>query len=328
MLPNERIMAAIKGLPTDEVPYQEIFFGHRGFAEHFGGTQDSAEAAARYLFNSGQCSYLVGGFWWGAGEQGEVEGGEHRYAGGNMLTMKDVEAMQPPRVFEESILRLEESIAAARKYNLATHVFLMNSFHSCATTIGLENFCYAMFDAPEVIHAYMDKIEQYNRDTLMRLRDFDIDFVFFDGDCAYKNGLMISPTDFRSFWFERTKKTLEVCQENGWPYCFHTDGKIDEVYPMLIELGFSATHGVEAACNNLADIKERFGDKITLIGNFDIVDLAFKTPAQIISMTKDMLEIGSKGGRYMAACNTMAKDDIPLENYLAFRDTIVNFNTK
>jgi len=325
MTPRERIMAALAGKPTDTVPYQEIFFGHSGVAEHFGGPQNSPENAAKYLKNSGQCSFLVSGFWWTLkSNYKEVSDGEKRYAGGDMLTMEDVDLMRPPE-FEEAIPQLKESIAAARKYDLATHVFLMNSFHSCATTMGLENFCYAMYDTPEIISAYMDKVEQYNRDILTRLIDYDIDFVFFDGDCAYKNGLMVSPANFRELWFDRTRRTVEVCRDNGWPYCYHTDGKIDEVCPLLIELGFSAMHGVEAAANNLAEIKKQFGDKITLIGNFDIVDLALKTPKEIKMATIEMLKIGADGGRYIAACNTLPGNNIPLGNYLAFRNAIVNF---
>ena len=293
MLPRERIMKALVGEETDRVPYQEIFFAHKGFAEYFGGLQKTPEDAARYLANSGQCSYLVGGFWWMLqSKQQEVEHDVKRYAGGDAITMDDVINMQAPG-FEESIAALNDAIAAARKYNLATHVFLM--------------------------------IEEYNRSVLHKLSKFDIDFIFFDGDCAYKNGLMINPGMFRDIWFDKTKATIEVCQNYGWPYCYHTDGKIDEVYPLLIELGFSATHGIEAAANSLAEVKAKFGRQITLIGNFDIADLALKTPAEIHEMTIEMLKIGGQGGRYIAGCNTLPGNNIPLENYLAFRNAIVNF---
>jgi len=325
MLPRERIMKVLAGEETDRVPFQEIFFGHQAVAEYFGGLQKTPEDAARYLANSGQCSYLVGGFWWTLQSKYlEVEHDVKRYAGGDAITMDDVINMQPP-IFEERIDALNNAIAAARKYNLATHVFLMNSFHSASTSMGLDNLALALYDTPEIVESYMNKIEEYNRSVLHKLSKFDIDFVFFDGDCAYKNGLMINPRMFRDIWFDKTKATIEVCQKYGWPYCYHTDGKIDEVYPLLIELGFSATHGVEAAANSLAEIKSKFGKQITLIGNFDIADLAFKTSAEIHDMTVEMLKIGSQGGRYIAACNTLPGNNIPLENYLAFRDTIVNF---
>ena len=325
MTPRERILAALKGLPIDRVPYQEIFFNHRYVSEYFGGPQNTLEDGARYLANSGQCSMLVAGFWWVPGDHySNTNEGESRYTGGHAWKMEDVLAMEEPDI-EKSIAQIKEGISAARKLNLACHIFVMSSFHSASTVMGLENLCYTLCDAPEVIHSYMDRVEAYNRKVLRRLSSYDIDFVFIDGDCAYKTGLMVSPDMFRELWFERTRGTISICQENNWPYCYHTDGKIDDVYPLLIELGFSGTHGIESAANDLADIKARFGDKLTLIGNFDISELAMCTPEEITKMTEEMLSVGSVGGRYIAGCNTLAGDNIPLENYLAFRDCIVNW---
>jgi len=325
MTPRERILAAFKGEPTDRLPYLEVFFGHRAFAEHFGGPQDSPEAAARYLRNSGQCSYLVGGFWWAPGDNYRDTGeGHRRYVAGQLWTLDDVAAMVEPD-YAASAKGLETAIAAARAEELACHVFIMSSFHSASTVMGLENLCYTLCDAPEVLHAYMDRVEAYNRKVLRFLGDYAIDIVFIDGDCAYKNGLMVSPAQFRELWFERTRETVAICREHGWPYCYHTDGKGDDIYPLLIELGFSATHGVEAAANDLADIKRRFGRDITLIGNFDIVDLANRTPAEIAVMTRRMLDIGAPGGRYVAACNTLPGNDIPLANMLVYQNEIVRY---
>jgi uroporphyrinogen-III decarboxylase len=326
MTPRERIMAVLAGQPTDRVPFNEIFFGHVAVSEYFGGPQKTMRDAARYLYNSGQCSILPAGFWWApSSEYHATSEGTQRYAGGHPWTMEEVEAMAEPDV-EPAFERIEEGIAAAREFGLAVHIFLMNGFHSASTTMGLENLCYVLYDTPEVLHRFIERVETFNRKMLRRLAQYDIDFIFFDGDCAYKNGLMIAPDMFREVWHEQTHETVKVCQDYGWPYCYHTDGKIDEVYPLLIELGFSGTHGVESAANDLVDIKARFGKEITLFGNFDIVDLAMRTPEEIAAMTRRMLEAGSPGGRYVAACNTLPGNDIPLENYLAFRDTIVNYS--
>jgi len=325
MLPRERILNALAGKETDRVPYNEIFFGHRAYAEHFGGPQHTFEDACRYIANSGQCSIMAGGFWYYyQSKSAKTAHGESRYSGGDMLTMDDVIAMPVPD-FEATAETLKKNIAAARKYDLSVHFFLMNAFHSASTSMGLDNFCLALYDNPEMVNAYLDKIEDFNRSVIRKLRPYGVDFVFFDGDCAYKNGLMVSPSMFRDLWFDRTKKTVSICREQNLPYCYHTDGKGDDVYPLLIELGFSATHGVEAAANDLSDIKSRFGKDLTLIGNFDIADLAQRTPEEIRAMTRQMLSSGAAGGRYVAACNTLPGDNIPLENFLAFHDEIVNF---
>ena len=325
MTPRERILATFRGLPTDALPYQEIFFGNRAVSEHFGGPQKTIADAAGWISNSGQCSLLVAGFWWCPGDvYKDTAGGEHRYAGGKQWTMDDVAAMKEPDI-EQQFLQLGETVDAAKARNLACHIFIMNGFHSASTVMGLENLCYTIFDNPEVVHSYIKRVEIFNRKVLERLAAFDIDFVFIDGDCAYKNGLMISPELFKEFWYEQTSLTIETCKNIGWPCCYHTDGKVDDVLPLLIELGICATHGIESAANDLAEIKQRYGDKITLIGNFDITELAWRNVDEIVSMTNKMLSIGAKDGRYIAACNTKVTDDIPLENYLAFRDCIVNW---
>lgn len=328
MTPRERILAVLAGQQTDVVPYQEIFFGHLGVAEHFGGPQGSTDSQARYVAHSGMCSLLVGGFWWCPGNHyHETSEGVSRYeASHKPWTMDDVEQMQEPDI-DEKLQHIQEMIVSARKHQLATHVFIMNCFHSASTSMGLENLCMTMYDDPEVLSAYLDRIELFNQKVLTRLWDYDIDFVFVDGDCAYKSGLMVRPELFRQLWYDRTDKTMDICRQRGWPYCFHTDGKIDQIYPMLIEMGFSAHHGVEKAANDLADIKKRFGTQITLIGNFDIVDLANQSPETITTLTREMLAVGSPGGRYVAACNTLPGNNIPLENYLAFRNAIVTYST-
>jgi len=131
-------MAVLKGQPTDRVPYQEIFFGHRAFAEHFGGPQDSPEAAARYLRNSGQCSYLVGGFWWIPEDTYRVTGeGQRRYAAGRLWTLGDVAAMREPDL-AAAAKGLDAAIADARAQELACHVFIMSSFHYLANRTPAE----------------------------------------------------------------------------------------------------------------------------------------------------------------------------------------------
>jgi len=152
-----------------------------------------------------------------------------------------------------------------------------------------------------------------------------VDGVLFDGDCAFKSGLMVSPPVFRELVFDRTARTVAALKEADIPYALHSDGKADDLLPVLIDLGFSAFHGVEAAANDLGDIKARFGGDITLVGNMDVVFLTHSTPDEVREATLAMLETGSPGGRYMAACNTSPMDYIPNENYLAMVDTILGY---
>ena len=41
----------------------------------------------------------------------------------------------------------------------------------------------------------------------------EIGFVVLDNDCAYKNGLMVSPELFEKLWFKRTEKTMQILKD-------------------------------------------------------------------------------------------------------------------
>ena len=114
MLPRERIMKVLAGEETDRVPFQEIFFGHQAVAEYFGGLQKTPEDAARYLANSGQCSYLVGGFWWTLQSKYlEVEHDVKRYAGGDAQEGNALPPLEPQKTGGDERNGQEEQALAA-----------------------------------------------------------------------------------------------------------------------------------------------------------------------------------------------------------------------
>ncbi len=151
MTPRERILGSIKGLETDVIPYQEVFFQNTAVAEYFGGPQKTFDDAVRYLANSGQCSALVSGFWWaGSDNYQNSSSGEQRYAGGRIWTMDDVRGMQEPDI-QKQLSQLKDNIEVTHDKSLASHIFIMNGFHSASTAMGLENLCYCLYDNPEVV---------------------------------------------------------------------------------------------------------------------------------------------------------------------------------
>jgi len=100
---------------------------------------------------------------------------------------------------------------------------------------------------------------------------------------------------------------------------------LDDVIPLLIELGFSAVHGCEKAANDLRHLVDVFGDDIVLAGNMDVVFLSRATLEEVKRETEEMLRIGSSKGKFIAACNTSPLDYIPEENYIAMAETIKSF---
>jgi len=327
---SERFLKVFEGGKADRVPRQEMFFSHPELAKRFGQSDNPTPAdQARFVraigWGSMSCSWL--GWTPGIISEEASDGTEH-YAGGNLETIEQFENLRlSEEQIENNIENLIELSRAAHNEGLACHTWITSCIHSLATGMGLENFAVACYDNPDFIAECMERVEEHNRRMVNLAADY-VDFFAFDGDCAYKTGLMMSPDMFKKFWYEPTKKTCELLKELNKPYMYHTDGKVDEIYPLLIELGFSAAHGVEAAANDLAEVKKKFGKDLTLIGNMDVVDLTRKSIPEIKEEVLKMLEAGSPGGRYIAGCNTIVREYIPFENYLAMIEEIDGFRPR
>ncbi len=324
---DSNLMRALHGEPTDGVPFWEVWFGMSGLAEHVLGAPIDGIADEIAFARRMRWEYLripVPARHLGASSAVASDGTSH-YIQGGRVDLDELYARPDP---DWSAARDEgrQRMAAAREAGMVTIVYVPWSFHVVSIALGLGNLSYLLYDDREYIEALFDWVEEGVRTAISEVViPLGVDVVLFDGDCAFKNGLMVNPRMFRDLVFDRTRDTVAPLRDAGITYTLHSDGKADELLPLLIELGFSAFHGVEAAANDLGDIKRRFGSQITLMGNMDVVFLTHATVAQVRSQTKRMLAVGAEGGRYVAACNTSPLDYIPYENYLAMVEEIHNF---
>ncbi len=124
------------------------------------------------------------------------------------------------------------------------------------------------------------------------------------------------------FTLEPSRQTFKLISDLGIPIAFHTDGRLDDVIQLLLELGVSAVHGCEKQANDLCHLVSEFGDQITLCGNMDVLFLSAAPPEEVSAETEKILQIGSSSEQFIAGCNTSPQDYLPLENYRAMANAI------
>jgi len=324
---SRNLLKLLNGYRCENPPFWEVWFCMHEFCNRRYGDYNSIDSRIRMAQDLGMAAVFLGAVDTNVSfaELQPASDGSIHYTSGSLKNLSQLSEKPLPdwKSIRNKMLADREAI---RKSGLACWIVLPWCFHSVATSMGLENFSLAVYDDPSFIDTAFEWVEERNRMAIDSIiSEIHPDFVLFDGDCAHKTGLMIQPSTFRKLTFEKTAKTVSRLKALGIPYCFHTDGKLDEVIPMLIELGFAAVHGCEKAANDLSQLVANFGDHIVLVGNMDVVLLATATPEMIIQETLEMLRIGSHKGRFIAACNTSPQDYIPEENYNAFAKTIREF---
>lgn len=320
----ERFETVLKGEIPDRVPLMHVWGLHKPhMAKRLGYEPQNDNDRLKYQLcmemHLGLRSYAESPF--GSGKETASDGTQHYIQGGINAGCPLNDKRKMPEIAE--LIHAYRPVAeASHRAGAAAEGVVTSCIHALSKALGLEGLAIACYEEPDWLDEAMELVEQYNRTAITAMIEAGFDIVLFDGDCAFKQGLMISPDMMRHFWFNRTRETVKLLREAGvWSY-YHTDGKTDEVLPMLIEAGFAATHGCEKAANDLGYLKKQFGHKITLIGNADLDELTRFTPEQVYTTTCQMLATGMPQGRYVADINTMVEDFIPLENYQAFVDAV------
>jgi len=137
---------------------------------------------------------------------------------------------------------------------------------------------------------------------------------------------MVNPDLLRELTYDITLPNVRAIQQLGIPVTFHSDGKLDGVIPLLLDLGIAAVHGCEKQANSLEHLVETFGDRIVLCGNMDVVFLHEATEQEVQAQTLAMLRTGWRKGRFLPGCNTSPQDYIPEANYRAMLRTVRDWN--
>jgi uroporphyrinogen-III decarboxylase len=318
----ERFEAVLKGRIPDRVPLTHTWGLHHAHAAKLldrtpATDADRLEYLNRMGMHQGLRAYY--GHPFGGAKATASDGSEHYVQGGLPpgASLSGYPLPEVSRLVEQFRLVAEASHA----WGAAAEGVVTSCIHALSTAMGLEGLAVACYEQPDWLEEAMELVERRNRLAVTAMIEAGFDIVLFDGDCAFKQGLMISPEMMRRFWFDRTRQTVDLLhQADVWAY-YHTDGKVDQVLGMLIELGFAAFHGCEKAANDLAYLKATFGRSITLIGNADNAELTFHTPGQIEAETEQMVRTAAPGGRYVADVNTLVPD-CAVANYEAFVDTV------
>lgn len=318
----QRFEATLRGKVTQRVPLTHTWGLHHGHAAKVLGREPKTdEDRLEYLRLLGTHMGLRVYYGQPFGSQKALASdGTTHYVGGAVAPGDSLSGYKLPEV-QKLVEQYRPVAELSHKWGAAAEGVVTSCVHALSTALGLDRFAIACYEDPDWLEEAMELVERRNRRAIAAMIEAGFDIVLFDGDCAFKQGLMISPDMMRRFWFDKTRRTVSLLHDEGvWAY-YHTDGKVDEVLPMLIELGFAAFHGCEKAANDLSHLKEQFGSRITLIGNADHAELTFQTPEQIRRTTEEMLSAGAPGGRYVADVNTMVPD-CAADNYEAFVDTV------
>lgn len=191
--------------------------------------------------------------------------------------------------------------------------------------MGIEGISYELYDD----RAFIEQAAEDMTDSILAfidkaLQGIEYDFGLFWEDMAYKSASLISPKLYREIFFPQYRKiTDRLHQANIDIMMLDSDGNVDELIPIWLELGINFIYPMEVAAGmDVVALRKKFGKELIIGGGMDKRILASNKDA-IKKMVDEKIPLMQEGG-YVPGCDHAMPPDISWENYRYYRELLLS----
>ncbi len=190
------------------------------------------------------------------------------------------------------------------------------------TLRGMENLLADFLTEPDFVRELLDRITEYNLAQVREALKYDIDAVYFGDDWGDQRGVQMGPELWREFIKPCLARMYGEVRRAGKLVMIHSCGKVDELFDELVEIGLNCFNPFQPEVMDVTALLGKYRGRLAFHGGLSTQrTLPYGTPAEVRAETRHLLELGREGGYIFAPAHAV-EGDVPLENLLAFIDTV------
>jgi uroporphyrinogen decarboxylase len=236
---------------------------------------------------------------------------------GVIRTMAEFEKYVFPRIEEIGYRRLEE-VRPLLPEGMGVIGQYGDIFTLTWELMGFQNFSIALFEQPELIDRLNEKLGTLVLSMFEVFAQSDtVDALWFSDDIAYTNSLLVSPAVLDRYFFPWLKKIGDLSKKYQKPLMYHTDGVLWSVLDRIVNCGVDALHPIEPKAMDIAEVKKKYGDKLSLIGHVDVDMICRGSREDIFSKVKENIERAGFNGGYCVGSGNSIPEYVNFDNYVA-----------
>jgi uroporphyrinogen decarboxylase len=188
-------------------------------------------------------------------------------------------------------------------------------------TGGLDSFLMRMITEPAFVHRATEIATRHALAVNQALLDAGVDCIWAGADYCDSRGPMMSPRHFREYIQPAIRALCDHAHSRGTYLIKHTDGSTWPILDMMLEAGIDGWHGIQPQIGmDMKLLKERYGDRLVLVGGVDCHTLCAGTEEDVRRETAYALRhAGHDGGLILCSGNTLMVG-VKYENYIAMLD--------
>jgi uroporphyrinogen decarboxylase len=192
--------------------------------------------------------------------------------------------------------------------------------------LGFNETISKMYRDPHYIRKLFDKLLWFFTEVCKQLIEKGVDMIMIADDVGAQTGMILPPKLWRELVKPYLRELVRQIRKRGVYVIYHSDGYIEPIIPDLIEIGVQILNPIQPECMNPAEIKKKYGDKLTLYGTISIQKtLPYGTVEDVENEVKHRIATcGYDGGLIISPSNQVLVDT-KIENFLAIYEAVKKY---
>lgn len=194
-------------------------------------------------------------------------------------------------------------------------------FEAAAHLRGLPEVMMDMMVNKDYAHKLFDKVMEFPLQAGKQFIEMGVDMIWCGDDVAMQSTMMISLDLWREFFKPRYARMFAEYRKArpGIKICYHSDGNCEAILDDMIEIGLDVINPIQPLSMNPADIKRRYGKKLSMFGAVDIqYTMPFGSTTELEEEVKSLCETCGKGGGFIISPSHYLQADVSVEKVLKY----------
>ncbi len=239
--------------------------------------------------------------------------------GGPIKTPEDLKSYKPPDPIDPfrfiGLIKLLENFKGEKLVGMHVH----DAFSYPTYLRGMDNLLMDLIERSGLVHDLVKLGVEHTKALMKKARILGAELFVFGDDYAGNTGPLMSPKHFEEFFLPGLREVVAYANEIGAYTIKHTDGNIMPIIEMIVDTGINGLHPLDPEAGmNIKEVKEKYGDRICVIGSIDTGKLLSESSPQEVEeeVRKAIVELAPGGGYIISSANSIHAKVRP-ENYAA-----------
>ncbi len=185
--------------------------------------------------------------------------------------------------------------------------------------IPFDKLFIAMLENKRELKILIKKLATFNLTSAEQLLKRGVDCITFCDDLGSGESLLFSPDLYKELFYPYHKQLADLCHSYGTFVHMHSHGNIMKIINLIVDAGIDMINPIDPSEGmELRYLKEKYGDRITLVGGMDKYFFEWGKE-KMYEYLKKIIKYARKNGGYILMDSGGIPDNISKEKYDFYR---------